>query len=630
MLTYFTKKISLPFELPTSIYGSMLIIWMINPGLQKRYPLHKNQKKHYLAYLSWCCAVGRDEYKILTEIKAWNAELSEPVDLPSLRGDIWTGCMNKAMYLVGLHRAQGQQSLFKSSPVLRHSVARWFFREGALSLSLDNVSLWQQKAIKKQFKTPEVFANALMFQFEQSSPETLTRLYKIAHQIFGKMEPDEIESEFKTRNAPPSFSLKDRVVTKFALKFIKLFNLARRFSYRYLGTWEPSREDFQRLTVSLYEETLPAQSKQNQQKKFYQKGINLFGYAKGELGIGEDVRTIALSLAEVGVPFCVINIKLGDNVSQADESISQWIVSEPKYDINIFCMTAIEHTRFVAQQGSSWINNCYNIGVWPWELPDWPTSWHHVYQLVDEIWGISAFTAHAYRNSARRIEVMPLPVIVESTEKNRREQWGLPTSVYLFMFSFDMNSTVSRKNPEGLIKAFNLAFNDLTETQVGLVLKVSHSNANNPRWKALLSEIQHNPKIYLIEGSYRKKEVLGLYQCCNCFVSLHRSEGFGRSIAEAQILGLDTIATNFSGNVDFCQPPTKQVNYTLVDLEEQDYFLAGGQFWAEPSISHAAQLMHQAYQEQSKIKPQYHTNRFTISYCGQRYKKRLQEIWKKE
>ena len=41
---------------------------------------------------------------------------------------------------------------------------------------------------------------------------------------------------------------------------------------------------------------------------------------------------------------------------------------------------------------------------------------------------------------------------------------------------------------------------------------------------------------------------------CDCFVSLHRSEGFGLAMAEAMALGKPVIATNWSGNTDFMNP----------------------------------------------------------------------------
>jgi glycosyltransferase involved in cell wall biosynthesis len=50
-------------------------------------------------------------------------------------------------------------------------------------------------------------------------------------------------------------------------------------------------------------------------------------------------------------------------------------------------------------------------------------------------------------------------------------------------------------------------------------------------------------------------ELLALYGCCDVFLLLHRSEGFGRGMAEALQLGVDLIATDFGGNTDFCSGP---------------------------------------------------------------------------
>lgn len=51
------------------------------------------------------------------------------------------------------------------------------------------------------------------------------------------------------------------------------------------------------------------------------------------------------------------------------------------------------------------------------------------------------------------------------------------------------------------------------------------------------------------------EEVLFLYGCCDVFLSLLRSEGFGRGMAEALQLCLDVIETDFEGNTDFCTGP---------------------------------------------------------------------------
>ena len=79
---------------------------------------------------------------------------------------------------------------------------------------------------------------------------------------------------------------------------------------------------------------------------------------------------------------------------------------------------------------------------------------------------------------------------------------------------------------------------------------------------------------------------------CDCFVSLHRTEGFGRGVAEALLLGLNVIATDHGGNVDFCLPGSASlVRYKPCKVGRKDYVEATGQFWAEPDLAHAASIM---------------------------------------
>jgi glycosyltransferase involved in cell wall biosynthesis len=89
-----------------------------------------------------------------------------------------------------------------------------------------------------------------------------------------------------------------------------------------------------------------------------------------------------------------------------------------------------------------------------------------------------------------------------------------------------------------------------------------------------------------------RRSMIGLIERCDCFVSLHRSEGFGRGIAEAMLLGKPVIVTGYSGNMDFTNPLDGCiVDYQLVDVGAREYPHAAGQRWAEPDLEQAAWYM---------------------------------------
>jgi glycosyltransferase involved in cell wall biosynthesis len=94
-----------------------------------------------------------------------------------------------------------------------------------------------------------------------------------------------------------------------------------------------------------------------------------------------------------------------------------------------------------------------------------------------------------------------------------------------------------------------------------------------------------------------RPELNSLIDASDCYVSLHRSEGFGVTLAEAMALGKPVIATDYSANLDFMHAGNGLlVRYKLVRLD-QDYgpYPKGSQ-WADPDVDHASQLMRFVYE----------------------------------
>jgi glycosyltransferase involved in cell wall biosynthesis len=268
-------------------------------------------------------------------------------------------------------------------------------------------------------------------------------------------------------------------------------------------------------------------------------------------------------------------------------------------------------------------------------LPVWPQQWLSAFELVDEIWAATTYTEKLYQQATDKpVTLMPLPVSVERTVLVSRSAMGLPAERFLFLYVFDFNSYLQRKNPQAAVHAFIKAF-PKNNTGVGLVFKTMNSDASNPQWQAFQALCQTDRRIIILDKTFAREQVLGLIESCDAYISLHRAEGFGRTPAEAMLFGKPVIATDFSGTTDFVNQHTGfPVRWTKKQLKLGDYpFISENPqtYWADADVNHAAEQMQQVLKRvanpslKAKIK-QFALPQFSLSRIGKLIKNRLRII----
>ena len=264
--------------------------------------------------------------------------------------------------------------------------------------------------------------------------------------------------------------------------------------------------------------------------------------------------------------------------------------------VNLFCVNADQHFRILQELGPEFFKNRYNIGIWAWELPRFPEEWHKCFAYYNEIWVGTSFIA----NTLAPVSPIPIvripPVLSASSVGSRlrgRRRFALGPKETMYLFVFDFHSYFERKNPLALIRAFKRAF--ATSDSARLIIKCVNHEANKEAFAAMEREARgHRISIYC--GYWQANEVQDLVAACDVYVSLHRSEGTGLTISDAMGLGKPVIATNWSGNTDFMNESNSYpVSYKLVPLTKTHGPYCKGAIWAEPSIDHAAELMHFVY-----------------------------------
>jgi glycosyltransferase involved in cell wall biosynthesis len=323
-------------------------------------------------------------------------------------------------------------------------------------------------------------------------------------------------------------------------------------------------------------------------------GVNLVGFLEGELGLGENPRRLARALMHADIPFAAIPYRR--TPSRQEHPVDFELSSEAPFDTNLICLNADYLHAFVGDVGTEFFANRYSIGVWAWETSVFAGENLPGFRFLDEVWTVSTYVRRAVSaHSDIPVHVVPIPVEEPPAPSHTRADLGLPEG-FMFLFVFDFVSS-ERKNPGAVIEAFTRAFKP-GEGPV-LVLKSINGQERKPHLlEELVAAASRRPDVHVVDSYFSADEKEAAIAACDCYVSLHRSEGMGLTMAEAMAHGKPVIATGYSGNLDFMDDANSYlVPYRLVPVPEDWWAYAPGAEWAEPDVMGAAALMRRVYEQ---------------------------------
>jgi glycosyltransferase involved in cell wall biosynthesis len=134
---------------------------------------------------------------------------------------------------------------------------------------------------------------------------------------------------------------------------------------------------------------------------------------------------------------------------------------------------------------------------------------------------------------------------------------------------------------------------------------------------------KNDPRIHYLSDILSDEEHSALQKRADCYVSLHRSEGYGMNILEELGNGIPVIATNYSGNVDFFPPLNRYwgscifpLPYSMVILTESSGPYKAGSRWADPDHESAVKAMQEVVKNNCKSENGEAISRLTFSAFG--------------
>lgn len=252
------------------------------------------------------------------------------------------------------------------------------------------------------------------------------------------------------------------------------------------------------------------------------------------------------------------------------------------------------------------------IGGTMFETDRIPAPWVDACNRMDEIWVPTKFNLETFSKSGvERSKIQVIPFGIDHTYFDPLRVEPLPIEGkhgFTFLSTFQWTR---RKGWDVLLKAYLRAFTSKDDVCLVIRSYYGKSESVGPRLAKYLEDLGYNPgeipDIIVLDRALSTEEMPALYAAADAYVLPTRGEGWGIPYMEAMIMGLPTIGTRWSGNLEFM---TDENSFLLdidglvnVDQEQiRDNPFYAGHKWAEPSEDHLVKLMRHVFEKREEAR----------------------------
>lgn len=230
----------------------------------------------------------------------------------------------------------------------------------------------------------------------------------------------------------------------------------------------------------------------------------------------------------------------------------------------------------------NWMKKIPTIGYWVVESSRCNPEWKKHADALRLILTPSKQSKEAIDTlgSNTDVHIIPHPISI----KNKKHAFKKDKDTFRFLCC--MNPPLTRKNPEGAINAFKMAFPEKSDN-VELTLKIRRLPTSEK--EKLLDVIGNDSRIKLLVGDLNDIELEKLYLTHHCYYQTHRAGAFELHCAEAASYGIPVIATKMGGPCDYL-PEDCLIDGKKVKPGAQNRLNDFG-YWIEPDLNDFASML---------------------------------------
>ena len=313
--------------------------------------------------------------------------------------------------------------------------------------------------------------------------------------------------------------------------------------------------------------------------------VSIIGFLETASGLGlaargvsealDDLQPSRFSISPLAPTPCVPSL---DHISRSLTDYSASDIALHIYNPDVF-IAAVRRfgIRFMR-------SNRLNVAIVVWESESLPPLWQDVLSAYDVVCSYSRVSQRSIERALQRpVDILPILQPPRPRHLRTRED-----THFELLFMFDSFSSFERKNPLGVIRAFQKAISILP-APVSMRLRIKcHANTPAEIIKKLREAAGDSP-VDILAATLDEADMDALWDQCDCYLHLHRSEGYGLPVAEALSRGIPVIATRQGGILDF----TSEEACFFVSGKPARRPAEGGDYgdwsgWLEPDLDQAA------------------------------------------
>ena len=323
-------------------------------------------------------------------------------------------------------------------------------------------------------------------------------------------------------------------------------------------------------------------------------GLVYHGEVFNPSGYGAAARAYVHALHAAGVEVSVVNTG-GPPADVRDPLVESLLGGNRTADFHLFHGIP---TRW-AQEAF----RCSNaIGMTVWETDTMPTQWASTLNHVMEVWLPCDHNIAAFQRGVTK-PLFKLPHAFRPPSAQLCDRADMDRSLRVQPDDFVIYSIFEwqeRKTPLGQLTAYMRAFP--SDGAHSLVLKVNPGAAKTAQ--AAIQEARRHTgsaaRVEVFAAAWSDQQIDALHQRGDCYLSLHRGEGWCYPLFDAVCRGTAAVATGYSGPLEYLSPENHElIRYRLASVTQRYAYYHPRMNWADPDLDHAAERLRWVFENRS-------------------------------